>query len=158
MNVASAASSLLGCMRKSTANKGKQSVPRTITTWDHVWSAMPIPGHASERLTLMFWSKLSEGPQRWLKDCSTWQKLGELWLFSMKGRKFSNVWAESVNTWWMERESRPFSVVPSERRGSECNLKYRKFHLNMRQKFLRGELSNAGTNCPVMLWSFHSWI
>lgn len=56
-------------------------------------------------------------------------------------------------TWRQADGARVFLVVPSDRMRSNAHeLKYKKFHLNMRENFALS-VAEPWNSCPVKLWS-----
>lgn len=71
------------------------------------------------------------------------ERLRELCLFSPKRRRLKGIWLICINTWRGETKQsrlRLLLVVPSNRtKGNMHNLKYGKFHLNIRGIFFHSE-------------------
>ena len=55
----------------SPAGLRRWSFPSTLPWWDQIWSAVSISGFPCVRETWTYWSKSTEGPLRWLRDCNS---------------------------------------------------------------------------------------
>lgn len=93
-----------------------------------------------------------------------WNGLFDIWEAAQpgKGEAYRNL-TNIRNIWWglggsKDGRVRLFSVVPSGGTGGNGNqLKYRKFHLNIREE-KSSETGNAGTDFLGRLWCLHPWI
>lgn len=144
--------------------QGRSSFPSPQCWWGHTWSTVATSGLPSTRESWTYWKESGKGPQRWWREWSIscirkgWKSWHSAW--RRAGSEGSYPQKEDAD--------RHHSVVSGGRtRGSRCDLKNRRFCLNIRKQcftvsvtdpliqvvWKSNESSSLGYSKGVWVWS-----